>query len=183
VKNSLASTIILHTLRTRNELPDVTGGIPCCYGSAHNGPGGCTCWVPIYDSEQSPLQDGPVAKRNTMCEDCAYRKNSPERSGLEGYSGDEDMLMEIVYTGEPFYCHQGMRRVIAYRHPCGFEIPAPASDYAPPLGYQVPLKADGTLADICGGWCAQRSKFEKVCKEQELLEMTREGLQQPKETS
>jgi hypothetical protein len=47
-----------------------------------------------------------------MCEDCAFRPNSPERQGLDGYENNDggERLAELVDKGEPFYCHQGCAR-------------------------------------------------------------------------
>jgi hypothetical protein len=98
-----------------------------------------------------------------MCHDCAYRKDSPERNGEEGFQGDEEELFHIVATGKKFYCHQGVRKIVKYRHPSGMEIDAHPADYNWRLvtkdGETFPIKADGSAADICGGWCKNRRKF------------------------
>src|SRR5579871_4574369 len=153
---------LIHELR-EHDYPDVTNGIPCCMGYAAGGPGHCTCWEPIYDQEQQPFNpEAVVTSRDSMCHDCAYRKGSPERTGEDGYAGDEDMLEHAVYSGTPFWCHQGVRKIVAYRHPTGAEIPAHAAAYGWLIktinGRATPLKADGTPADICGGWCKKRLK-------------------------
>ena len=37
------------------EWPDACGdGVSCCIGHAVYGPGGCTCWEPVYDQPQAP---------------------------------------------------------------------------------------------------------------------------------
>jgi hypothetical protein len=142
------------------ELPDAGGG-HCCYGAIMRGPQGCTCWHSVYDLEQQPLRrglmplpPGPVR----MCGDCAFRPGSPERSGTEGYEGDQELLDELVAEGAPFYCHQGVRRTVLMRHPSGAEAGGHPADYDPPIENGFPWKADGTPADICAGWLLLRAK-------------------------
>jgi hypothetical protein len=150
----------------RDDLPDAGEGM-CCDGAAIYGPHRCTCWTPVFDLEQQPLKIGlplpPVPVR--MCEPgpdgedgCAYRPGSPERSGDESYAGGDGELDRLVATGTPFYCHRGIRRPVAWRHPSGAEIPGHPGDYDPPVEGGVPYKADGTPADICAGWLWRRAK-------------------------
>lgn len=145
--------------------PDATGGIPCCMGYALDGPGGCTCWEPIFDLEQQPVQEHlPVKERGSMCHDCAFRKDSPERTGADGYGADQETLDDLVWSGRQFLCHQGSRRVLMYRHPGGMEINAHPADYDPPQcrNTQRAFKADGTPQDICAGWSKMRRKAVKA---------------------
>lgn len=97
-----------------------------------------------------------------MCHDCAYRKGSPEQTGQEGYSGTQEELDSIVTEGQKFYCHQGVRKILYYRHPTGMTVEAHPADYDWRMiekeGRRFPIKADGSAADICGGWCKRRSK-------------------------
>jgi len=144
-----------------HDFPDATNGIPCCEGYAAYDHSRCTCWEPVYDQEQQPyVEDSKPVARKSPCHDCAYRKGSPERSGEKGYRGDEDELNHIAATGQEFWCHQGMRRPIAYRHPSGMQVPSHPAAYAPEIivieGKPTPLKADGTPACICGGWSGKR---------------------------
>jgi hypothetical protein len=145
------------------DLPDT--GSTCCYGAAVYGPDRCTCWVPVFDVDQAApdeltvrlLAGGvqPVTRR-AMCGDCAYRPGSPEKNGEPGHAGDEDFLEEIAAGGERFWCHQGIRRPIVWRHPSGMEIPGHPAGYAPPQVDAVPYRADGTPAELCAGWDARR---------------------------
>lgn len=145
---------------------------PCCGGMAFADPGDewaeCECFVPIYangDEGQAPpdpehirmLAAGiqPVT-RTAMCIDCAYRPDSPEKSGDPRYSGDADFLEELAATGKRFWCHQGLLHPIAFRHPSGLEIPASPGMYPAPIVDGVPYKTDGTSADLCAGWDARR---------------------------
>jgi hypothetical protein len=78
--------------------------VPCCYGSANDGPRGCTCWQAVYDIDQQPAfgrMRSPV--RGSLCADCAYRPGSPERQTSDG----QELLEELAWTGVPFFCHQG----------------------------------------------------------------------------
>lgn len=126
---------------------------PCCMASAMRGPRACTCWEPVYDVEQAVLiLDAVPATRRDCCADCAYRNGSPERS--DGYT---DELLDIAGDGSTFACHQGMRRVVSWRHPDGRELPASDGDYRPPMVGLVAFKADGTAADQCAGWAAHRT--------------------------
>lgn len=135
--------------------------IPCCMGSAVHGPERCTCWEPVYDLEQAPLQE-TIANlnrepdtRSKCCEDCAYRLGSTERE-----RGDADVLMGHALDGRSeFWCHQGSRRILAYVHPDGRRAEANPGDYDPPTTYEPrPLvwKADGTPQERCAGWAALR---------------------------
>ncbi len=138
----------------------------CCYGAAINGPHDCTCWEPVHDTEQHPPLRGKPATRAKMCNDCAFRPDSPERQGDERYGGDTVDLDGMVWSGEPFYCHQGMRRIVIWRHPVGTKVDAgPDHYYDPPDDTLWPHKADGTPADICAGWAARRRAYERELEE------------------
>lgn len=144
------------------DLPD-TGGT-CCYGAAVYGPHRCTCWVEVYDLEQTPPDEQTVTflsagirpnTRRSMCPDCAYRPKSPERTGDEGYEGDAEDL-EMFARSSRFYCHSGMRRPVRLRHPSGVEIDGHPAAYRPPIVDGVPYRADGTPGELCAGWDARR---------------------------
>jgi hypothetical protein len=139
--------------------PDAGNGM-CCVGAAMGGPESCTCWEPVYDLVQAEPGDETPAPgvRADPCDDCAYRPDSPERRGEPHVRGDEAMLQSIVETGQPFWCHQGMRRPVAYVHPSGARVVPSGIEaaYAPPDHGGIPLRADGTPADICHGWFNRR---------------------------
>lgn len=148
------------TVWTRDN-PDAEPTFGCCIGNDLMGAGYCNCWVPDYDVEQA--QPVPVAGRRDistskgMCHDCAYRPGSPERGEGGGYL--EEVLFDLARSGEPFWCHQGMRRPTMWRHPDGRVIEADPKDYHPPKDRTgVPYKADGTAALLCGGWSAVAAK-------------------------
>ena len=150
-----------------NDFPD-TGGI-CCTGAAVYGPSRCTCWEPVYDLDQTEPDETAVrllaggiepSTRRQMCHDCAYRPDSPERSGDDTYQGDEDFLADLAVTGDRFWCHQGTRRPVKWVHPSGAEHPGHPGGYAPPIVNSVPYKADGTPSELCAGWAARRRALE-----------------------
>lgn len=138
-------------------LEAITGGW-CCMGAAEYGFDRCTCWEPVYDLEQSTtprpdIEPGP-ATRSEMCVDCAFRPDSPERSGDERYDHADGDLSDLTH----FWCHQGIRKPIAWRHPAGITVTCDVDAYDPPVriidGEPVPLKADSTPADRCAGFAA-----------------------------
>jgi len=141
----------------------------CCMGVIHHGPKGCTCWQPVYDVDQAEpdpdtfrlLELGCTASpRAGMCADCAYRPGSPEKRGDPGYSADAEQLEHLAAAGIPFWCHDGMRRPVRWRHPSGREIDASAQNYLPPqvvVGRQrVPVRTNGQPGLLCAGWDARR---------------------------
>lgn len=134
------------------------GGIPCCPGSAEHGPASCTCWEPIYSDPQNLPQAGPAAVMPAPCGDCAYRADSPERNGGAPVRHDAEQLEELVADGEPFYCHTGMRQVVAWEHPVGVRVEVrPADvDYRPPIVRGRPYQASGAPGLLCAGWAARR---------------------------
>lgn len=157
------------------DLPDAGGGM-CCLGAAVHGAAGCTCWEPIYDLDQQELKVGPAALCDTMCADCAYRPGSPERRGDPRMIADETALLALTVTGDPFFCHQGIRRVERFEHRpdgCSAEACAEilAADsqvrvavaevgpgaYDPPIVDGVPYRADGQPAALCAGWMKRTS--------------------------
>jgi hypothetical protein len=154
---------------TAIEFPDINYGA-CCYAAGMNGPNACTCWEPVYDREQAEPRRGmpqiPVPVR--MCErgpdgegGCAYRPHSPERDGDTTYQGDTEEMEELAMTGHPFFCHAGMRRVVAWRHPVGIEIPGHPADYAPPIVGGVPYQADGSPGVLCAGWLLRAATYRR----------------------
>lgn len=128
--------------------------VPCCMGSAHRGPIGCTCWEEELDQPQSPdLQEGPMLQRALMCGDCAFRPDSPERT--QGLGHDAEDLEWVVDSGE-FQCHNGMAKVALFHHPDGHSKTPEGDDYRPPQRADRSWKADGTPAELCAGWAAHR---------------------------
>jgi hypothetical protein len=141
-------------------LPDAGQGL-CCEGAAYLGPDRCTCWVEVHAVDQAdPRTDQHAGIGESPCSTCAYRPDSPERTGADHVAGDAAMLDDIVKTGQPFWCHTGMRHVVALEHPAGIRVELPdehqAAAFRPLIVNDVPYKADGTPADICAGWAARR---------------------------
>lgn len=130
-----------------------------CYGSAENGVTGCTCWVAVYSSEQFAAQPCGLDRidlppRRTRCADCAFRRDSPERS--DPYQ--EDQLLALAFAGEPFFCHDGMRRPLIWRHPTLGDVPGDPADWHPLIVDAIPYRADGQPAFMCAGWTVERRK-------------------------
>ena len=40
-------------------------------------------------------------------------------------------LAELVEKGEPFYCHQGMRKIVKWQHPVGAEVDGHPAELRP----------------------------------------------------
>lgn len=149
------NTFTCGSLMPAVELPDAGEGA-CCAGAAMFGPQRCTCWEPVFNLEQQEPGPGFMSARSEMCIDCAFRAGSPERRGEDGYAGDAESLDAMVAAGSPFACRQGMRKPLRYRHPSGAEVAAHPAAYEPPVIEGVAYKADGTPADLCGGWTLRR---------------------------
>ena len=133
-------------------IPAVERSIPCCWGYAMGGPLSCTCWSPVYDTRQSAItNDTELSIRSKRCEDCAFRSGSPELK--------DDSIWEIHGT---FYCHQGMRRIIAWQHENGERVDhiVNKDDYDPPIKNNIPYRTNGKQADICHGWRVLNRRFE-----------------------
>jgi hypothetical protein len=131
-------------------------GNGCCAGDAIQGPEYCTCWEPVYEAVQArpvPDPDGVVA-RDGLCGDCAFRPGSPERA--EDYT--RETLFRLADTGRPFYCHDGMRRPVLYRHPDGREVAGDTADWQPPIVDGIPYRLDGRPGMLCAGWAARAGR-------------------------
>lgn len=138
----------------------------CCMGAAEDGPSACTCWEPVYDLEQQPTAKDPQpGQRTEMCGDCAYRPDSPERTGDERHTcSTEGELDDIARGDNPFWCHVGLRKPTGYRHETlGIVVPADTDTYDPLFavldGQRIPIKADGTAGDRCAGWAARKKQL------------------------
>ena len=136
---------------------------PCgCWGYVLDGPEGCNCWVAVYDVEQQPVRPPAdvvdVAVAAGMCGDCAFRPGSPERA--EEWTADA--LYAMPAQGRVFWCHQGMRRPVLWRHPDGREVDGDSADWKPPIVNSVPYQADGSPGLVCAGWAALAAKVASV---------------------
>ena len=127
----------------------------CCEDALLGGAPFCTCWEPEFDFEQT--RPDPTIEPKTRvkaCDDCAFRAGSPEKTGDERYTHTG-----AVNRLPHFWCHQGMRKPVRWRHPAGLTVEADVDGYMPPKvhvgGIAVPFKADGTPGDRCAGHAAQ----------------------------
>lgn len=152
------SNIICGIDEPRPDFPDLNLG--CCYGATMRNT--CTCWRPVYDApgQADPIDGMTPTVRPGMCGDCAYRPGSPEKAGDPEHRGDASELERLAAAGEPFYCHDGMRRIVRWVHPSGAEVPGHPADYAPPIAGSVPYRANGAPGYLCAGWNARRRALE-----------------------
>lgn len=154
----------MHVSQDRDDLPDAGMG-GCCWGAAVHGAGGCTCWDREYDLAQTrPDKAAVPVTREQMCADCAFRPDSPERTGESAAAYDQDDLDALAYGSADFWCHQGMRLVTGRRHPTGAFVPQPEGEklaYDPPIVNGIPYKADGSPGERCAGLAARRRSAAK----------------------
>jgi hypothetical protein len=133
----------------------------CCYGATSR-LDSCTCWEPIWNREQQPpqlpVQLTDLQPRDWLCGDCAFRKDSPERSS----EYEEETLLGLAERGQPFWCHDGMRRPLEWRHPHGLTIAGDPADWQPPIVHAIPFRADGTPGLLCAGWAARAARASQV---------------------
>lgn len=144
-------------------LPDLpfpgVGEGACCFMAAALGPRECTCWEPVHDLAQAdPRTTLDASPMPGMCGDCAYKPGSPERRDDPDVVASSAQLEQLVATGTPFWCHNGLRRLTHYIHPPTGTVYVPdgtESAYLPPIIDGRPYKADGSPADYCAGWTAR----------------------------
>lgn len=85
--------------------------------------GNCgAAWEP-FDPADAFDGDDPLSSFKHPCNNCAFRKGSPEQSDKENWDG---MLLGMAGMGTPFYCHKGVVVAPAAEH--GFEYPAGGKD-------------------------------------------------------
>lgn len=153
-----------HAARTWTErYPDWVPAMPgCCYGDALRGPEACTCWEPIFAVEQAPPRPpsspADLTVRGSRCGDCAYRRDSPEKA--DEWSAEH--LVHLAATGTPFWCHDGMRRPVLWRHPDGREIEGSTADWQPAMVGPVPFRADGSPGLLCAGWAVEGRRQQRL---------------------
>lgn len=135
----------------------------CCIGNDVKGPEHCTCWLPEWNAVQAepvlPPKAEDLAPQSRMCGDCAFRPGSPERE-------DEwlaDSLYSLPAQNQPFYCHDGMRRPVRWRHPDGRTIDGSTADWQPPIVNGIPYRLDGRAGSLCAGWAAIAAKAGCTC--------------------
>lgn len=147
--------------RTEDDADALAAG--CCMGQAVYGVRRCTCWEPVYDCDQAepvlPVPAGSITVRpGGRCGDCAFRKDSPERAEL----WSEEELLGLAVAGEPFWCHDGMRRPAFYEHPKLGRVSGSTADWRPPQLSGVPFKRDGSPGFLCAGWAQEVRRQERL---------------------
>lgn len=109
-------------------------GHPMCYGAAHDGPRGCYCTDTLAPEHHArcaaEAHAAYEARGRGMCDDCAFRKGSPESDELE----------RIAASPVPFRCHVGM--------------PVDARGGTPQRDGYAPRMVGGEAPDypVCAGW-------------------------------
>lgn len=84
---------------------------------------------------------------------------------LHGYQ-ERAELADIAGGGGVFWCHQGMRKPTAFRHPdLGITVATTTDGYDPPIIADVPYRADGTPGQRCAGWDAMRRALGGVVEQ------------------
>lgn len=135
----------------------------CCFASAEAGGDSaeCSCWRAVYEVEQAvarpPSTPEDIEARAERCGDCAFRPGSPELSSE--FTAEE--LLQLAGKGEPFFCHDGMRRPAKWVHPAGHEVPGDPDDYRPAIRNGMPYRADGRPGLLCAGWAAQSANLSR----------------------
>lgn len=148
----------------------------CCQSAAMSGsPESCTCWVPVYAEDQAdirpPERPEDLTARPSMCGDCAFRPDSPERA--EPWTAEA--LYDSARAGTPFWCHDGMRRPLRWQHPDGRVVDGSPHDWQPPIVGGVPYRADGRPALLCAGWRAVASAADAEATAAVADELNEEG--------
>lgn len=138
----------------------------CCLGAAEDGPDACTCWEPEHDLIQQDLRrDLAPEIRSEPCADCAYRPDSLERAGDERMSCSAPGELERIARDSIFWCHDGMRKPVQWRHRLGIIVELDVDHYDPPIrevdGVAVPFRANGLPGLQCAGWAARRRLLER----------------------
>lgn len=108
-------------------------GHPRCYGAAHDGEAGCYCDTLTDEQHAQCVAEARAAfeaRAGEMCDDCAFRRGSPEA----------DELDRIAADSTPFRCHKGM--------------PVDARPGFPMLNAYCPRAAERGAPDypVCAGW-------------------------------
>lgn len=135
----------------------------CCFGAANAGPSGCTCWRLVPDQEQcKPQRGAAIPLRATMCDDCAYRPDSPEMRGEDRLRSRRRELLDAPAAGKVFYCHKGFATASTAVHETTGEE-RPTGRYIPPTEkieeMLVCYDADGTPSSVCAGWLHRRRQY------------------------
>lgn len=113
--------------------------------------GGCMACRSLWEllpSDAPPDIDGRPQPFRKACDNCAFRRGSPERSDPSDWEG---LLIGLAGAGTAFYCHKGVPRQVdgdGYISPDGRDH-----------GFRYPVAADGKSHDlsrmrVCAGFIA-----------------------------
>ncbi|WP_010127469.1 hypothetical protein [Sphingomonas sp. KC8] len=117
-------------------------------GKAYDGCLACKAlWEPL-PADAPPDVDGSPQPFRKACDNCAFRRGSPERSDEDGWEG---MLIGMAGRESAFYCHKG----VPLSQPGDGYVAANGEN----PGFRYPLMADGKSHDlsrlrVCAGFIA-----------------------------
>lgn len=99
-------------------------------------------WEPLPADAPPDIGTKPQPFRKS-CDNCAFHRNSPERSDPEKWA---DLTMSMALQEKPFYCHKGV------------PLQVEGDDWPTDHGFKYPLTDDG-LPDtgrlrLCAGFIA-----------------------------
>lgn len=132
---------------SRKWLDAETGGIPTPPDFYSRDVRACvncsTIWEPFDPAELLDPKREPLGAFNHPCNNCAFRKGSPEQRDPEGFA---KLRAQLGWGGAQFYCHKG--------------VPVePASDH----GFAYPHDANGKAITrklrLCRGYLNQLGNF------------------------
>ena len=114
-----------------------------------------TLWEPFDIAELIDDQD-PYSSFQTMCENCAFRPDSPEREDPKQW---QNLIEMLAYLETPFMCHKGV------------PLAAPESDDS----HDHPKRPDGrpdlSRSRYCRGWMlyARAGKLHTLLPKREAV--------------
>lgn len=115
-----------------------------------------TIWEPFDPAELLDPKREPLGAFRHPCNNCAFRKGSPEQRDPEGFA---ELRGKLGWLGASFYCHKGIP--INVENEDGFDYPRDRE------GNPVPRKLR-----LCRGYLNQLGKFPLDVEHAALLEAT-----------
>lgn len=138
--------------------------VDMCAGG--HGPGIAACphcaitWE-IFKAEDL-LDDTPLSSFKSSCNNCAFRKDSPERA--DPYTWMQ--ISESLEDGVPFYCHKGVPITPNTNH--GFAYPTKTT-VVEQAGKRVTIETpDRAQLRLCRGWL--NSRWAKIKRDNQQVE-------------
>ena len=117
-----------------------------------------TIWEPFDEADLPHGKAEPLGAFKHPCNNCAFRKGSPEQSDPEGFA---ELRSKLGWFGASFYCHKGI--AIDIHNDDGFAYPRDAE------GKPIVRKLR-----LCRGYLNQLGKFPLDKEYEALLDAQRE---------